>query len=303
MAYETNTHFVHFYGRGSGLWVVSTGLTVTEKKAGSLSDWVTRVFGADQIKQVNQPAGSVVAGVWRPALYYQAEALQALGQSEGDQRAAEQALRLLVERFDELLLYIEPDANGLRAYSHKTRELLILACTEAENTWKHYMRLAAAAPAAASEFTTKDYVKLLQSLFLSEFKVALKPYSTVASFRPFLGWDAAAPTKSLSWYDAYNKTKHDRSTHFAEATFQNCLTAVGANLVLFCARFSPFPLFQSAGTLGTLVNHLFEIELVDCDPATFYVPLLSLPTNIREDLVCGQSKDWVQKWTTLPLTL
>ena len=301
MSYETDTHFVHFYGRGSGLWVVSTGLTVTEKKAGSLSDWATRVFGADQIKQAAHPVGSAVAGVWRPGLYYQTEVLQGLGDSDGDQRAAEQALRLLVERFDELLLYIEPDANGLKAYSHKTRELLILSSTEVENSWKHYMRLAAATPVAGSDFTTKDYVKLLPALFLSEFKVALKPYSGVASFRPFHGWDPAAPSKSLPWYDAYNKTKHDRTTHFAEATFQSCLAAVAANLVLFCVRFSPFPLFQSAGTLGTLVNHLFEIELVDCDPATFYIPLLSLPANIRQDLVCGQSKDWVQRWTTLPL--
>jgi hypothetical protein len=68
MAYETDTHFVHFYGRGSGLWVVSTGLTATEKKNGLLIDWVSRVFGADQVKQTNHPVGTAVAGVWRPAL-------------------------------------------------------------------------------------------------------------------------------------------------------------------------------------------------------------------------------------------
>jgi len=303
MAYETDTHFVHFYGRGSGLWVVSTGLTATEKKTGQLIDWVKRVFGADEIKQAIGPVGSAVAGVWRPALYYQTEVLQALENSETDQRAAEQALRLLVERLDELLLYIEPDANGLKAYSHKTRELLILACTEAENTWRHYMRLAGVGPITGSDFTTKDYVRLLPTLFLAEFEVSLRPYRGLGSFRPFLGWDSAAPTKSLPWYYAYNKTKHDRSAHFAEATLQHCLMAVAANLALFCMRFSPFPLFQSNGTLGPLINNLFSINLVDCDPATFYVPLVSLPTNIRQDLVCGQSRDWVKPWTTVPLKL
>jgi hypothetical protein len=303
MAYETDTHFVHFYGRGSGLWVVSTGLTATEKKSGSLAEWITRVFGADQIKQSNHPVGATVAGVWRPALLYQPETLQALGNSEYDQRSAEQALRLLVERLDELLLYIEPDVSGLKTYSHKNRELLILACTEVENTWKHYMRLGGATPITGSDFTTKDYVKLLGPLFLSEFEISLKPYGSVFPMRPFLGWNAAAPTKSLPWYDAYNKTKHDRSTHFGEATLHNCLLAIAANLILFCTRFSPFPLFQTEGTLAPLVSHLFGIELRDCDPATFYVPLLSLPSNIRPDLVCGQSKDWVQNWVALPLQL
>lgn len=303
MAYESGTHFVHFYGSGKGFWTVSTGLTATERKSGLLADWVSRVFGADQVRPANHAVGSAVAGVWRPALYFQSEVLQALGTSDSEQRATEQALRLLVERLDELLLYIEPDANGLKAYSHKTRELLILACTEAENTWKHYMRLGGTTPVAGGNFTTRDYVSLRGPLFLSEYEISLKPYGTVPPMRPFLGWDSAAPTKSLPWYDAYNKTKHDRGTHFSEATLHNCLMAIAANLALFCVRFSPFPLFQTAGTLAPLVNHLFGIELRDCDPATFYVPLLSLPSNIRQDLVCGQSREWVQKWKTLPLTI
>lgn len=302
MAYETATHFVHFYGRGNGLWVVSTRLTATERKAGTITDWVTRVFGADQIRQATNQAGRTVAGVWRPALNYQEESLQALAASESEQRAAEQALRLLVERLDELFLYIEPDSDGLKAYSHKTRELLILACTEVENTWKHYMRTAGVTP-TAGDFSTKDYVRLLGPLYLPEYEVSLKPYAAVPATRPFLGWDAAAPTKSLPWYDAYNKTKHDRTTHFPDATLRNCIVAIAANLVLFCVRFSPFPLFQGVGTLSSLVNHLFKIELRDPDPASLYVPLISPPTNIRENLVCGQSKDWIQKWVVRPLTI
>jgi hypothetical protein len=190
----------------------------------------------------------------------------------------------------------------LTAYSHRTRELLILGCTEVENSWKHYMRLAATASVAGRDFTTRDYVKLLQPLFLSEFEVTLKPYRGVAPLRPFLDWDPASPTRSLLWYDAYNKTKHDRTTYFAEATLQSCFAAVAANIVLFCVRFGPFALFSS-GTLGTLIPHLFNIELMDCDPTTFYIPQLSLPSNWRSDLICVQSKERVQKWSTLPLRL
>jgi len=303
VAYDTGTHFVHFYARGSGLYVISVGLTATEKKSGALNDWAIRVFGADSIENAINPVGSTVNGVWRPGLYFLSETLQGLGNSESDQRSSEQSLRLLVERLDELLLYIEPDAHGLNAYSHKTRELLILACTEVENTWKHYMRITGATPLNGSDFTTKDYVKLLSPLYLSEFEVTVKPYSAIAPLRPFVDWDANAPTKSLNWYDAYNKTKHDRTSFFGEATLRNCLSSIAANLVLFSVRFSPFPLLESPGTLAPLINQLFSIQLHQFNPGTSYIPMLQLPANMRDDLVCGNTQELVQPWTVAPLKL
>lgn len=302
-SYETDTHFVHLYGKDFGLWVISAGLTATEKKAGGLGDWAIRVFGAEDVKPTVLPMGSTVSGVWRPGIYFNNEALQGLGNSESDLHSSEQVLRLLVERLDELLLYIEPDAHGLAAYSHKTRELLILACTELENSWKYYMSLACASPISGFDFTTKDYVKLLSPLFLSEFEITMKPYSGVPTMRPFDGWDSNSPTKSLSWYDAYNKTKHDRTTHFAEAKLSNCLAAVAANLIMFCVRFSPFFLLEGLGTLAPLVNQLFNIRLHNPSPQTFYVPLVKLPSNVAESLFCRNANELVQPWTKLPLQL
>lgn len=302
-AYETDSHFVHLYGTDFRLWVISIGLTATEKKGGILGDWAVQTFGAEDIKPTLHPAGHTVSSVWRPGLYFSNEALQGLGNTNTDQRSAEQALRLLVERLDELLLYIEPDAHGLAAYSHKTRELLILACTELENSWKYYMSLAGVAPTNGNAFTTKDYVKLLRPLFLSEFEITMKPYSVVPTMRPFDGWDPNSPTKSLTWYDDYNKTKHDRTTYFAEAKLSSCLAAVAANLIMFCVRFGPYPLLEARGTLAPLVNQLFDIQLRNPNPQTFYVSQVQLPSNVTESLICRNAKELVQPWTRLPLQL
>ena len=200
--------------------------------------------------------GNVIAAVWRPGLYYQSETPQALGGSETDVRSTEQALRMLVERLDELLLYVEPSANGLASYSHKTRELLILACTEAENQMKRYLTLANCPREGG--LNTRDYVRLAPKLYLSEYVIALKPYQDVESLKPFRGWEAARPTQSLPWYDAYNKTKHDRTSHFSEATLANCLAAVAANVVLFCTRWSPFFLIDGSGPLSSLVKSTIQ---------------------------------------------
>lgn len=81
------------------------------------------------------PIGDTVENLWRPSLYYSNDIQIALNIDPYEQRSAEQALRVLVEKLDDILLYVEPSQSGLASYGHKSRELLILACTEVENLW------------------------------------------------------------------------------------------------------------------------------------------------------------------------
>jgi hypothetical protein len=53
IAYETDTHFVHVFGKDRGLWTISTGLTVTQPKSGSIRDWVGRTFGAVEVAETS----------------------------------------------------------------------------------------------------------------------------------------------------------------------------------------------------------------------------------------------------------
>jgi hypothetical protein len=301
-AYETSSHFVHIYGGANQFWVLSTGLTATERKSGTLVDWVNRVFGAKASKQLKHDPGTVIDGVWRPGLYYQGETLQALSANRVEQRGAEQSLHVLVDRLNDLLLFTEPEGAGLSAYGAKSRELLILACTEVEDAWMHYMRRAKV-KASGQRYSTNQYVRLRDPLHLPEYEVSLAGYSKAPKVRPFRGWSGSKPTVSLPWYDAYNNAKHDRTANLSMATLLRCIEAVAANLILFCVRFSPFPLYQQSTPIASLVNHLFTIELVNCDPATFYVPLVSPPATMPSDLVCGQMKDFVDPWKVKPLVL
>ena len=302
IAYETANHFVHIYGNDAGVWVMSPGLTVTEKRTGLLRDWIERVFGAVDVEESLNEVGHTIEGVWRPGLVFESELLQGLKNTEIERRVAEQAIRILVQRLDEILLYIEPTKIGLGSYGHKIRELLILACTEVENSWKTYMIRAEAPPANGRVFTTRDYVKLHQPLFLQDFEISLPLYAVVEPLKPFRGWDVNEPTQSLQWYDAYNKTKHDRSAHFDSSTLQNCIDAVVAALVLFCVRFSPFPLLLGVSTLTTLSNQMFSVRLDGCSPSSFYAPLMELPQNQVEGLVCFRANKLVQPRVVMPLT-
>ena len=101
----------------------------------------------------------------------------------------------------------------------------------------------------------------------------------------------------------YNKAKHDRTTHMDKATLQRCVEAVTANIVMFCVRFSPFPLIEQNTPVASLVNHLFGIDLVGVDPASFYVPLDAPTSGTGTRLSWGDVSMFMQPWTTKPLVL
>ena len=304
-AYETDTHFIHLYGRDKGFYVISVGLTATEQKNGTLEDWAIKTFGAKDIELLNTNVGNSVEGVWRPSLYYYEDTFQALNCSQVEMRLAEQSLRLIIEKLDELFLYIEPDKTCLETYSHKTRELLILSCTEVENSWKSYIDRASAKPISGKTYTTKDYVKLLDRLHLKDYQFKLKSYGDLPPIRPFEKWDPARPSASLEWYTAYNNTKHDRTRYFSKATLWNCINAVVANLILHCVKFSPIPMFEQNNTFSSLINQHFDAELVNCSPTTFYVHKFDLPSNTRNDLIVfdPRKSGYAKPFNILPLTL
>ena len=304
-AYETDSHFVHLYGKNNGLNIISVGLTVIEAKTLTLENWVKKVFGAEEIVPLDNEIGHSIDGIWRPSLYYQDDTYRALNVTKFSQRSSEQALRILIEKLDELLLYIEPDVNGLDSYGHKTRELLILACTEVENQWTALLKKAAASPTNGRTFTTQDYVKLLNAAHLDEYVIKLRNYEHLIGFQPFDNWNATKPTQSLTWYYAYNKTKHDRDSSFKESTMKNVIQAVTANVVMFCSRFGPFNLLNESKTLSSLINQNFEIYLKDSKQSSYYIPEIELPTETRKELLLydcyreGHNKDWIVDIITL----
>jgi len=304
-AYETSSHFVHLYGVDRVFYTVSVGMTVIEKRHRDLTEWATTVFGATDIKPLKFEVGHSVEGVWRPSLLYFDDIYQALNCTEIDRQSSEQALRSLLGKLDELLLYIEPDPRSFNTFSHKTRELLILACTEVENSWKYYMDKAQVSPVQGKNYTTRDYVKLASKLHLSDYRFVLRSYENLPPIRPFEKWDESKPTKSLTWYDAYNKTKHDRSKHFQEATFWNCIHAVMANLVMHAVKFSPFSMTAGDNAFSSLFNQHFYGEFASCDPTTFYLHEFSFPSNTRGDLffLNPRTNGYAKPFTTLPFIL
>ncbi|MCR6634758.1 hypothetical protein [Devosia sp.] len=285
-AYRSGNSLVSIYGANAGLFGLSSGLTVSERTDADLNAWATTTFAGQDLRPMQRQPGHAVQGVWRPGLYYTAQVNQALGVTDADRLSAEQALHLLLERLYDLFLYVQPTAQGLQSFGHKSRELLILAATEVENYWQRHARDAGLTGNGGRSLKTTDYVRLKEPLFPAEYEVTLTPFASLAPIRPFASWSAQNPTQSLPWYDAYNKTKHDRDSHFNDASVERCIQAVCAAIILYCVRFGPFSLVEGTSITSSQFKQLFSIALATPDTTSFYIPSIDL-TDRRPDLVCG----------------
>ena len=303
-AYETSTHFVHLYGKAEPFNVISVGLTAIQGKSGTLNDWVINTFGATNIQTLQNDIGHVVEGVWRPSLYYSDDIQGALLVDPFEKMSSGQALRNLINNLDELFLYIEPSITGLKAYSHKCRELLILACTEVENQWVSLIKKTNLNNVGA-RYTTRDYVRLADKCFLKEYKVNFKNYSGLRDFTPFLSWVPTASTGSLPWYDAYNGTKHDREAGFNLASLENVMDALSACIVLYCVKYGPYDLVSGGDLLSGTFNEHFSLSFINSDKSSYYVPELNFNANAITDLcVIDCYREKLNKaWVTEPLVL
>lgn len=136
---------------------------------------------------------------------------------------------------DSLFNFIEPAEINLKTYGHKIRELLILACTEAE-----YLLLKTLTENGYTEkqrYNTTDYIKCRDILRLNQYEVGLTQYSNLGIFTPFKGWTESSPTTSIPWYDAHNQVKHNRSDNIPHANLKHLLDAVAAIHILLESQY------------------------------------------------------------------
>ena len=199
--------------------------------------------------------------IWKPFL--QQDPIKELDYTVTDLCRAKRDLGILIQKLQDILLYVEPSESGLKTYSHKIRELLILACTELECTFKTY--------SFGKNQGMNDYVKILSMVNLAKHKLSLVGYTNPYKCCPFEKWDPKQPTKSLLWYDAYNQVKHNKDDSFHSATLENCINAIAANIVIFAIRYSPGVLYNENDTCSNLVRNSLDFRLEDSDD--FYIPI------------------------------
>ena len=225
-------------------------------------DILTNGFGYTIINEKEMEIGVKFKNIWKP--FIQDNLGRELNFDVPNLYRSKRNLSILIQKLQEILLFIEPSPECLQTYSHKIKELLILSCTELENSFKIYN--------IGQNERTSDYVKLLNFVDLSKYKVSLIGYADAFKSCPFENWNSTNPTKSIPWYEAYTKIKHNSNENFQSATLEHCLNSIMANIIMFAIRYSVKHLYTNNDIYSNLISSQFDFRIENS--LDFYIPLI-----------------------------
>lgn len=136
--------------------------------------------------------------------------------------------------------FVEFSKDNYRTYSLELARLLMAAAAEVDVVAK--IACLKVNPSSRAEKIGQYYSILTTAhLKLRKYPIQVKRFGLM--LKPSSSWSA---TKSPLWWTAYNKTKHQRNTHFQDSNLKNALNAVAG---LYVMLLYAFPEDASLGTL------------------------------------------------------
>ena len=145
-------------------------------------------------------------------------------------------LELIMNDLKSVFRVVEPTEDNKKTYGNILRNIIILSCTEIDLMMKMILKNNGYI-VKDDKYTTNHYYKLKKALKLDEFSLLFRELEKLGSYAPFSKWTSDMPTQSLTWYDAYNRIKHDREVNFKYASLDNALTAITAYAILLLAQY------------------------------------------------------------------
>lgn len=176
------------------------------------------------------------------------------------------AFTLIQNDLKSIFEYLEPSDECREAYSYRIHALLMRTCIEIEANFKAIL--------AENIFTTPkgrapnitDFRKIDVTHHLSSYEVMLPIWNgSKKIFKPFEPWKSSRGLKEsngvgLSWYKAYNASKHDRYEEFKKANLENLVTAVAGLLVIISSQFRDNSFSAGGMVLGVSGYEIYPFE-------------------------------------------
>ncbi|BAZ86515.1 hypothetical protein [Dolichospermum compactum] len=176
---------------------------------------------------------------------------------------------LLQNDLQELFDYIEPSDQNLECFSYRIHALLVRACIEVEANFKAILRENGYSRSCMN--IKNDYYKINKTHLLSSYEVEVPYWKGQHKIRkPFSSW-LSTNYNPLSWYQAYNNTKHDRHSNFEQANFENLIDACCGLLVLLSSQFgtedfSPGSAFLALESSKDTIGSYFKVTFPENFP-------------------------------------
>lgn len=193
------------------------------------------------------------------------------------------AFILIQNDLQRLFEYVEPSDTNLKTYSYRIHELFMRACIEIEANFKAILTENFFNPKdkkgnfrSEKSWTIQDYWIINKTHHLSAYKVFITTWEGESSiFNPFKNWDSQV---NLFWYQAYNKSKHDRQLQFKEASFSNLLNSIAALLILLSSQFRTETFSPGSSSLELTIDNYHNTE-----PALGNFFHIEFPSNWKDE--------------------
>ncbi len=184
----------------------------------------------------------------------------------------------------QLFEFVEPCDHNSKTISLKIHELLTRTCIEIEANFTAILN--ENIYSNNKNWTLKDDFSLIEySHKLSAYEVEIPIWKGKCNLRkPFENWKdkEIKDWHSLKWYQAYNKSKHDRHLHFDKATFENLLDGICGLVVLLTSQFmgEDFSPNQKSMAISGPYSYNHNTEMEDAIGEFFRV---KYPTNWTDE--------------------
>lgn len=175
-------------------------------------------------------------------------------------------VRQSIHLYEKLLRFgglVDLTQSNLGVYGSETRDLLLIACLEAEALFKMLI---------FENFQSERgniaiYWQISGPAKLPEYELRFPEIPSIPSLRPFSAWEGqgASSYSPLRWYQAYNEIKHGATEGSTPATLKCAMEAIAACFILLSAiGRAPF----THATLTKRVNDAFgEAFILDSRPS------------------------------------
>lgn len=171
------------------------------------------------------------------------------------------AFLMIQEDLLKLFEYVEPADGNLSTFSFRIHGLLVRTCIEIEANFKAILRenifnptKKDGSPKPENCWSIRDYKRVNKTHHLDAYSIQIPIWRGQNDmFRPFCGWKNGG---ILTWYQAYNESKHDRLEKFKAANFENLLNAVAGLVVLLSSQFNSVD-FSSGPTAMALATDTY----------------------------------------------
>jgi len=152
------------------------------------------------------------------------------------------ALLLILDDLRSIFEYVEPSDEGRTAFSYRIHALLMRTCIEIEANFKAIFE-ANTFSRPTNRLTMRDFRKIDVTHHLSSYEAMLPMWNGVSpAIRPFEPWQSLRGQSvpqgvPLTWYQAYNASKHSRQQAFKQANLWTLIEAVAGLIILVTAQF------------------------------------------------------------------